>query len=53
MNKKENFVGKQFTWKISKKLLFLVLEDKVSDVFVSELVWKGFFILNNFLRIFG
>ena len=52
MNKKENFVGKQFTWKISKKLLFLVLEDKVSDVFVSELVWERLFytkqLSNNF-----
>ena len=40
MNKNENFVGKQFTWPISRKLLFLVLEDKVSDVFVCELVWE-------------
>ena len=43
MNKKENFLGKQFTWPISKKLLFLVLEDKVSDVFVCELVWERLF----------
>ena len=40
MNKKENYLGKQFTWPVSKKLLFLVLEDKVSDVFVCELVWE-------------
>ena len=40
MNKKENFSGKKLTWPISKKLLFLVLEDKVSDVFVCELVWE-------------
>ena len=40
MNKKENFVGNQFTWPICKELLFLVLEDKVSDVFVCELVWE-------------
>ena len=43
MNKNENFVGKHFTWPISRKLLFLVLEDKVSDVFVCELVWERLF----------
>ena len=43
MNKKENYVGKQFTWPISRKLLLLVLEDKVSDVFVCELVWERLF----------
>ena len=43
MNKKENFAGKQLTWPISRKLLFLVLEDKVSDIFVCELVWERLF----------
>jgi len=43
MNKKENFVENQFTWPICKKLLFLVLEDKVSDVFVCEMVWERLF----------
>ena len=43
MNKNENFVGKYFTWPISRKLLFLILEDKVSDVFVCELVWERLF----------
>ncbi len=43
MNKNENLVGKHFTWPISRKLLFLVLEDKVSDVFVCELVWERLF----------
>ena len=43
MIKKENFLGKQLTWPISRKLLFLVLEDKVSDVFVCELVWERLF----------
>jgi len=43
MNKKKNFVGKQLTWPISRKLLFLILEDKVSDVFVCELVWERLF----------
>ncbi len=33
----------QFTWPISRKLLFLVLEDKVTDVFVCELVWERLF----------
>ena len=43
MHKKEDFVDKQFTWPISRKLLFLILEDKVSDVFVCELVWERLF----------
>jgi len=43
MHKKEKFVKNQFTWPICKKLLFLILEDKVSDVFVCELVWERLF----------
>ena len=43
MYKKEKLVENQFTWPISKKLLSLVLEDKVSDVFVCELVWERLF----------
>ena len=43
MHKKEKFFENQFTWPISKKLLFLILEDKVSDVFVCELVWERLF----------
>ena len=43
MNKKGNFAVKQLSWPISRKLLFLVLEDKVSDVFVCELVWERLF----------
>ena len=43
MKKKENYTRKQFTWQISRKLLFLILEDKVSDVFVCELVWERLF----------
>ena len=43
MNKKENFIESQFTWPISRRLLFLVLEDKLSDVFVCELVWERLF----------
>ncbi len=43
MIKKEDFAENQFTWPICKELLFLVLEDKVSDVFVCELVWERLF----------
>ena len=43
MYKKEKLVENQFTWSISKDLLFLVLEDRVSDVFVCELVWERLF----------
>ena len=43
MNKKEKFVENQFKWPICKELLFLVLEDRVSDVFVCELVWERLF----------
>ena len=43
MHKKEKYVDNQFTWPISSKLLFLILEDKVSDVFVCELVWERLF----------
>jgi len=43
MNKKEKLVENKFTWPICKDLLFLVLEDRVSDVFVCELVWERLF----------
>lgn len=43
MYKKEKSFENQFTWPICKELLFLVLEDKVSDVFVCELVWERLF----------
>ena len=43
MHKKEKFFENQFTWPICKELLFLVLEDKVSDVFVCELIWERLF----------
>ena len=43
MNKKENFSENQFTWPICKEILLLILEDKVSDVFVCELVWERLF----------
>ena len=43
MYKKEKLVENQFKWPICKGLLFLVLEDRVSDVFVCELVWERLF----------
>ena len=32
-----------YSWKISKQLLFSILEDKVSDRFVCELIWERLF----------
>ena len=43
---KDNFLGNEFKWSISKEILFLILEDKVSDVFVCELVWERLFYIN-------
>ena len=43
MYKKEKLVENQLTWPICKDLLFLVHDDKVSDVFVCELVWERLF----------
>ena len=43
MSKKEESLENKFTWPICKELLFLILEDKVSDVFVCELVWERLF----------
>ena len=43
MYKEEKLVENQFTWPICKDLLFLVLEDRVSDIFVCELVWERLF----------
>lgn len=40
---KTNYLRGQYTWSISKKLLFSILEDKVSDIFVCELVWERLF----------
>ena len=34
---------KKFTWPLSKKLLFSILDDQVSDVFVCELIWERLF----------
>ena len=32
-----------FSWEISKQLLFSILEDKVTDRFVCELIWERLF----------
>ena len=41
MTKKDIYSKKKsFTWSINKKLLFLILDDKVSDIFVCHLVWE-------------
>ena len=43
MSKKGNSLENHFTWPICKDLLFFILEDKVCDVFVCELVWERLF----------
>ena len=43
MNEKDEFSENQFSWPICRKLLWLVLEDNVSDVFVCELIWERLF----------
>ena len=43
---KDNFQKNKFKWPISRKILFLILEDKVSDMFVCELVWERLFYIN-------
>mgnify|MGYP001172107017 CR=1 FL=1 len=45
MHKKEKSFENQFTWPICKELLSLVLEDRVSDIFVCELVWERLFYI--------
>ena len=34
---------KDLSWPLSKKLLFSILNDQVSDVFVCELIWERLF----------
>ena len=43
---KHNFLKNEFKWPISREILFLILEDKVSDIFVCELVWERLFYIN-------
>ena len=38
-------IDKKFTWPVSKKLMFSILEDQVSDVFVCELIWERLFYI--------
>ena len=45
MNKKVDMLKNEFSWSLSKKLLFLILEDQVSDVFVCKLIWERLFYL--------
>ena len=45
MYKNEKLVENQFTWPICKKLLFLILEDRVSDVLFVNWSGKDFFTL--------
>ena len=42
---KYNFLKNEFKWPVTRKILFLILEDKVSDVFVCELVWERLFYI--------
>ena len=43
---KYNFLKNEFKWPITRRILFLILEDKVSDIFVCELVWERLFYIN-------
>ena len=36
---------KKFTWPLSKKLFFSILDDQVSDIFVCELIWERLFYI--------
>ena len=36
---------KEFIWPLSKKLMFAILDDQVSDVFVCELIWERLFYI--------
>ena len=38
-----SYQEKKFTWPLSKKLLFSILDDHLSDVFVCELIWERLF----------
>ena len=47
MNRRDSSsLEKFFTWPLSKKLLFSILNDQVSDVFVCELIWERLFYIN-------
>ena len=43
---KDNFLKNEFKLPITREILSLILEDKVSDIFVCELVWERLFYIN-------
>ena len=43
---KDNSLNNEFKWPITREILLLILEDKVSDIFVCELVWERLFYIN-------
>ena len=46
MEEKNAFsISKDLSWRLSKKLLFSILNDQVSDVFVCELIWERLFYI--------
>ena len=46
MNRKDFCSSEKiFTWPLSKKILFSILDDQVSDVFVCELIWERLFYI--------
>ena len=51
MIKRDCFPKNQFTWPISRELLFIILDDKVSDVFVCELIWERLFYVRKVSKI--
>ena len=44
--KKDNSKINEFKWPISRQILSLILDDKVSDIFVCKLVWERLFYIN-------
>ena len=42
---KDNFLKNEFKWSITRQILSLILKDKVSDIFVCELVWERLFYI--------
>tara|TARA_B100000073_G_C23730875_1_gene570737 strand:+ start:317 stop:787 length:471 start_codon:yes stop_codon:yes gene_type:complete len=36
-------LNKEFSWQLNKELLYAILNDNVSDRFVSELIWERLF----------
>ena len=44
---------KKFTWLLSKKLLFAILDDQVSDIFVCELIWERLFYIKDLSLALG